>query len=88
MLLEPPGNFFRADLQNLAVFDHDAYWPRRIFFENCMHGLTKAQERVMAHLCKFFFAHDSAAFVICSTVDEAMLTSTAIAAEPVSQPIR
>ena len=53
-----------------------------------MCGLTKAGEGVVSDFCKFFFAHDSTAFVICSAVGEGKLNSTAIAAELRSEPIR
>ena len=66
MQFKPLGDFGWADLSNLAIFDHDGVLAKAHFlFECCMCGLTKAGEGVVSDFCKFFFAHDSAAFVIC-----------------------
>jgi hypothetical protein len=88
-LFKPHGDFVWANLKYFAVFDHDGVLAKTHFlFESCMCGLTKAGEGVVSDFCKFFFAHDSPAFVICSAVDEAVLIIVAIAAELKSKPIR
>jgi hypothetical protein len=45
---KPPRNFFRGDLQDIAVFDHDGVLTKTHFsFESCICGLTKAAESIL-----------------------------------------